>query len=173
VCCIDEFAAIRESDRATIHEAMEQQTLSVAKAGLVVKLHTRTTVVACCNPKGSYDPTQDLTTNTAIASPLLSRFDVVLVLRDTASKEWDKRVSTFLLKQAVMPTQRDTAGLTAATNEACAVAVDAANSGACWGVKRLRQYIAYIKHALQPSIGPEAKALLVSSRHNAGSLTGF
>jgi DNA helicase MCM9 len=166
VCCIDEFASIRESDRATIHESMEQQTLSVAKAGLVVKLHTRTTVIACCNPKGSYDVTQDLTTNTAIASPLLSRFDVVLVLRDTASKEWDKRVSTFLLKQAVAAPQpaRDVTDLTQPLGGRAGQAPGGvtATPGAFWGVKKLRQYIAYVKHVLQPVMSGEAKALLVS-----------
>jgi hypothetical protein len=172
VCCIDEFASIREADRATIHESMEQQTLSVAKAGLVVKLHTRTTVIACCNPKGSYDVTQDLTTNTAIASPLLSRFDIVLVLRDTASKEWDKRVSTFLLKQAVgipQPAVRGATDLTQAAGDRAGAAHSGvtAAAGVHWGVKKLRQYIAYVKHVLQPVMSAEAKALLVSILQHA------
>lgn len=66
---------------------MEQQRLSVAKAGIMTTLNTRTIVIATCNPRGKYDVSQDLSVNTSIASPLLSRFDLTLLLLDNSNKK--------------------------------------------------------------------------------------
>ena len=66
---------------------MEQQRLSVAKAGIVTTLNTRTIVIATCNPRGKYDVSQDLSVNTSIGSPLLSRFDLILLLLDNSNKK--------------------------------------------------------------------------------------
>ena len=95
---MDEFDTIAPGERAAIHEAMEQQTLSVAKAGIVATLRARCAVLAATNPKGfAFDPQRSLAENTGLAPPLLSRFDCVLVLRDERDPERDERAATHML----------------------------------------------------------------------------
>eukprot|EP00227_Mantoniella_beaufortii_P020150 CAMPEP_0197578148 /NCGR_PEP_ID=MMETSP1326-20131121/2493_1 /TAXON_ID=1155430 /ORGANISM="Genus nov. species nov., Strain RCC2288" /LENGTH=798 /DNA_ID=CAMNT_0043141311 /DNA_START=258 /DNA_END=2651 /DNA_ORIENTATION=+ len=98
VCCIDEFDTISTGERAAIHEAMEQQTLSIAKGGLVAMLQTRCAVLGATNPKGmKFDPTASLAINTGLAPPLLSRFDCVLVVMDFKDPEQDNYMSSHMI----------------------------------------------------------------------------
>nr|XP_039262957.1 DNA helicase MCM9-like isoform X1 [Styela clava] len=141
ICCIDEFSSIKENDRGAIHEAMEQQTVSVAKAGLVCKLNTRTSVLAATNPKlGKYDESSSIDLNVAIASPLLSRFDIVLVLLDGKNERWDSVVADYVL------TGKDV------TNN---------NQGRqrLWSMEQMQAYFCVVKQ-INPVLSPSANRIL-------------
>ncbi|XP_038886882.1 probable DNA helicase MCM9 isoform X3 [Benincasa hispida] len=143
LCCIDEVDSMREHDRATIHEAMEQQTISVAKAGLVTTLSTRTIVFGATNPKGHYDPEQPLSVNTTLSGPLLSRFDIVLVLLDTKNPEWDAVVSSHILTECEQEKGKCDNDLSSN-----------------WPLTMLRRYIQFVKGYFRPVLTEEAEQII-------------
>jgi replicative DNA helicase Mcm len=97
--CIDEFDKIKAEDRSALHEVMEQQTCSVAKGGIVATLNARTSILSAANPTyGKYDPFKNITENVNLPIPLLTRFDLIYVIRDTAEKEKDNRIARHILE---------------------------------------------------------------------------
>jgi len=99
---IDEFDKMNTTDRSGLHEAMEQQTVSIAKAGYRMTLPAKTAILAAANPKfGSYDIDESLATNIDVPPPLLSRFDLIWLIRDTIDEKEDKRKAEFILNTFV------------------------------------------------------------------------
>jgi replicative DNA helicase Mcm len=97
--CIDEFDKIKPEDRSALHEVMEQQTCSVAKGGIVATLNARTSILSAANPLyGKYDPFKNITENVNLPIPLLTRFDIIYVIRDIPEKEKDHRIASHILE---------------------------------------------------------------------------
>ena len=162
LCCIDEFNSIRESDRLSIHEAMEQQTLSVAKAGLVCKLRTKCSIFAACNPKGGkYDAEFAAHINIGLPSPLLSRFDVVLLMRDEQDPERDAQLTHHILQMDGQQQRIGGGGDGGGCGGGGAVD-EGAPPSELWGVQKLRAYLEYVRSQLQPEMTPEAESVLVT-----------
>lgn len=97
--CIDEFDKIKPEDRSALHEVMEQQTCSVAKGGIVATLNARTSILAAANPMyGKYDPYKNITENVNLPVPLLTRFDLIFIVRDIPEREKDNLVASHILE---------------------------------------------------------------------------
>lgn len=98
VCLIDEFDKMNDQDRTSIHEAMEQQSISISKAGIVTTLQARCSVIAAANPvRGRYDPSISFFDNVDLTEPILSRFDVLCVVRDTVDATQDETLAKFVV----------------------------------------------------------------------------
>ncbi|KAF9879295.1 putative MCM2/3/5 family protein [Colletotrichum karsti] len=98
VCCIDEFDKMSEATRSVLHEVMEQQTVSVAKAGIITTLNARTSILASANPIGSrYNPDLPVPQNIDLPPTLLSRFDLVYLILDRVDEKSDSRLARHLL----------------------------------------------------------------------------
>lgn len=99
IACIDEMDKMRPEDRVAIHEAMEQHTVSVAKGGIVATLNARAAILAAANPAlGRYEPHRTVAENISLPVTILSRFDLIFVLRDVPNKESDSKMSMHILE---------------------------------------------------------------------------
>ncbi|KAG0265625.1 Mcm2-7 hexameric complex component [Actinomortierella ambigua] len=97
ICCIDEFDKMDEADRTAIHEVMEQQTISISKAGITTTLNARSSILAAANPiYGRYNPRKSPVENINLPAALLSRFDIMFLILDTASEENDARLASHI-----------------------------------------------------------------------------
>lgn len=98
ICLIDEFDKMNDSDRTSIHEAMEQQSISICKAGIVATLHARCAVIAAANPvRGRYNPALSFAQNINLSDPIISRFDLLCVVKDVIDRTEDTRMAEFIL----------------------------------------------------------------------------
>lgn len=146
ICCIDEFDKMSDTTRSVLHEVMEQQTVSVAKAGIITTLNARTSVLASANPIGSkYDPNKTVPQNIDLPPTLLSRFDLVYLMIDKIDRRADRQLAHHLAMMYLEDRPEN-----AAEDEVLPV-------------EFLTMYISYAKENIHPKITPGAKEELVKA----------
>lgn len=98
ICLIDEFDKMNDADRTSIHEAMEQQSISISKAGIVTSLHARCSVIAASNPIGGrYDASMTFSENVDLSEPIISRFDILCIVKDEVDPMQDRHLAKFVV----------------------------------------------------------------------------
>ncbi len=133
---IDEFDKMKPEDRSALHEVMEQQSASIAKGGIVATLNARTSILAAANPMyGKYDPFKNITENVNLPIPLLTRFDLIFVVRDIPTKEKDMMIAKHIIRR----------NTTKGIDKKSTVEVDL-----------LTKYLSYAKRG-EPELTPEAE----------------
>ena len=146
VCCIDEFDKMSDAARSTLHEVMEQQTISVAKAGIIATLNARTSVLAAANPVGSrYNPALSIVDNIQLPPSLMSRFDLIYLLLDKADEANDRRLARHLIALY---------GDMESLGNAAAAPVPA---------DLLREYVSFARATCSPKLTPESAQKLANA----------
>merc|ERR1711904_239223 len=136
---IDEFDKLREDDRVAIHEAMEQQTISIAKAGITTVLNTRCSVLAAANPIfGTYDDLQSTAEQIDFQSTILSRFDMIFLVKDVRDQERDRLIARHVL-------ELHKGGLEKNNEETAPISV-----------AEMRKYVSYCKNRVSPRLTQQA-----------------
>ncbi|KAG1442208.1 hypothetical protein G6F56_011162 [Rhizopus delemar] len=145
VVCIDEFDKMRDEDRVAIHEAMEQQTISIAKAGITTILNSRTSVLAAANPVfGRYDDMKSAGENIDFQTTILSRFDMIFIVKDEHNESRDMSIARHVLNVHMNKQAQD-----AVMGE-----ID---------LEKMKAYINYCKAKCAPRLTPEAAEKLSST----------
>ncbi|KAI9701794.1 MAG: hypothetical protein M1836_001138 [Candelina mexicana] len=146
VCCIDEFDKMSDSTRSVLHEVMEQQTVSIAKAGIITTLNARTSILASANPIGSkYNVNLPVPQNIDLPPTLLSRFDLVYLVLDRIDEQNDRRLARHLVGMYLEDTLEN-----ASTQE-------------IMPIEFLTSYISHARTHIHPTISPAASRALVTS----------
>merc|ERR1712060_27729 len=145
VVCIDEFDKMREQDRVAIHEAMEQQTISIAKAGITTVLNSRTSVLAAANPVfGRYQDEKNAAEQVDFQTTILSRFDMIFILKD----KFDQTKDTALAQHIINVHMQG------------AAAVEREQSEDEFDIRTLKRYVAYARKTCSPRLAEEAATVL-------------
>ncbi|PKI82794.1 Mcm2p [Malassezia vespertilionis] len=146
VCLIDEFDKMNDADRTSIHEAMEQQSISISKAGIVTTLQARCAIAAAANPiRGRYNPTLPFSQNVELSEPILSRFDVLCVVKDIVDPVQDEMLARFVVSSHLR------------AHPLFDPEVDEARAATTWDADiipqdMLRKYITYARDRIHPRL---------------------
>uniref|UniRef100_A0A4W5RT82 DNA replication licensing factor MCM2 n=1 Tax=Hucho hucho TaxID=62062 RepID=A0A4W5RT82_9TELE len=150
VCLIDEFDKMNDADRTSIHEAMEQQSISISKAGIVTSLQARCTIIAAANPIGGrYDPSLTFSENVDLTEPIVSRFDVLCVVRDTVDPVQDEMLARFVVGSHIKHHPSNKEGGMAGLEE---VVLPNTTDVPPIPQELLRKYIMYSKERVRPKL---------------------
>lgn len=149
VCMIDEFDKMNDADRTSIHEAMEQQSISISKAGIVTSLQARCTIIAAANPIGGrYDSTLTFSENVDLTEPILSRFDMLCVVRDIVDPVKDEMLARFVVNSHVKHHPNNEPG----ENEEDLLAAPEQPKFEEIPQEMLKKYIIYAKDKVKPNL---------------------
>ncbi len=144
VAAIDEFDKMDTSDRSALHEAMEQQTVSIAKAGIVATLKAQTAIIAAANPRtGRYDRYKTPTQNINLPPSLLSRFDLIFIVTDKPDPVNDAQMAEFILQNSMQGAKDN---INSKSNKSAPI-----------GVELLKKYIKHARRSCLPVLTEEAK----------------